>query len=249
MADDYRAKLERERRFYTEQGFRHDHPLNSRLFYSRERNAFAYAQARRRVAEVLPRVDSLLVAPIGTGSDLPYVKPLARRISGVDISPEAVAEIVDSDVDARVGDMLQLPYDDETFDAALVSLFFHHYGRQGFDPFLREIRRVLRSGGTFVTLEPSALHPTWWVAWLLRRLVGNISGTVADERPLRPKILVAALDHAGFEQIEVEAAAFPHPRMPVPAARLINGVAPPLVRLPLVKQLAWTFVARARKPG
>jgi hypothetical protein len=53
----------------------------------------------------------------------------------------------------------------------------------------------------------------------------------------------------GFADVQVEAAAFPHPRTPVPLARAINRVAPALVRLPLVKHLAWTFVARARKPG
>jgi SAM-dependent methyltransferase len=246
---DHEAKLERERSWYTEPAFRAGHPLNARLFYSRERNAFNYVEARRRLAALLGPVDELLVAPIGGGTDLPYLRPLAARIAGIDIVPEAVEAIADPDVEARVGDMLALPYADESFDAVAVSLFFHHYFRQGYEPYLVEIRRVLRPGGLLVTLEPSALHPGWWLSWALRRVVGNISGAVADERPIRASQLVAAMRMTGFADVQVEAAAFPHPRTPVPLARAINRVAPALVRLPLVKHLAWTFVARARKPG
>ncbi len=246
---EHRAKVERERRWYTEPAFRAGHPLNARLFYSPERNAFNYIEPRRRLAALLGPVDELLVAPIGRGADLPYLKAVASRITGIDIVPEAVAAIDDPDVDTRVGDMLDLPYPDARFDAVAVSLFFHHYVRQGYGPYVDEIRRVLRPGGVLVALEPSAFHPTWWLSWTLRRIVGDITGAVEDERPIRPAQLVAAIRRAGLVDVRVEAASFPHPRTPVPVARAINRVAPPFTRVPVVKQLAWTFVVRARKPG
>ena len=247
--DSHEAKLEREQQWYAEPGFRADHPLNSRLLYSRERNAFNYREARRRLGALLGPAGDLLIAPVGRGTDLPYLKPLASRIAGIDVAAEAVAGIDDPDVGAVVGDMLALPYEDESFDAVAVSLFFHHYVNQGYDPYLRELRRVLRPGGVLVTLEPSALHPTWWLSWTLRQVVGNVSGTVADERPIRASQLAKAMRRAGFADVHVEAAAFPHPRTPVPLARAINRAAPAFVRIPVVKHLAWTFVARARKPG
>lgn len=249
MRGRHDAKVEREREWYADPGFKCDHPLNSRLFYSDSRNAFAYAEARGRMASLLAPVGDLLVAPIGRGRDLPYLKPLARRIHGIDVSAEAVAEIDDPGVDAQVGDMLELPYADESFDAAAVSLFFHHYANEGYDAYVRELARVLRGGGTLVTLEPSALHPVWWISWTLRKVVGNVSGTVEDERPIAPESVVDALRRAGFVDVRLEAAAFAHPRTPVPVARVVNALGRPLARVPGVKQLAWTFVVRATKPG
>jgi SAM-dependent methyltransferase len=243
------AKVERERDWYAEHGFKRDHPLNSRLFFSDDRNAFAYAEARRRMASLLEPVGDLLVAPIGRGRDLPYLKPLAPRVYGIDVSAEAVAEIDDPAVEAQVGDMLDLPYPDESFDAVAVSLFFHHYANEGYDPYVREIARVLRPGGTLVTLEPSSLHPVWWVSWTLRKVVGNVSGTVEDERPIAPGSVVAALRRAGFEDVHLEAAAFSHPRTPLPVARALNAIGRPFARVPGVQQLAWTFVVRATKPA
>jgi SAM-dependent methyltransferase len=249
MASGHHAKVERERDWYAEHGFRHDHPLNSRLFFSEERNAFAYAAARRRLASLLEPVGDLLIAPIGRGNDLPYLQPLARRLAGIDVSAEAVAFVCDPEIDARVGDMLELPYPDESFDAVAVPLFFHHYVTEGYDPYVREIARVLRPGGVLVTLEPSALHPVWWISWALRRVVGNISGTVEDERPIRAHGLIAAFQRVGFGDLHLEAAAFSHPRTPRPVARAVNCVTRPLARVPGVNQLAWTFVVRATKPA
>ena len=49
--------------------------------------------------------------------------------------------------DYKMGDMLELPYADESFDAILCYLVINHTDTAGVKKVLSEIRRVLRSGG------------------------------------------------------------------------------------------------------
>jgi SAM-dependent methyltransferase len=84
----------------------------------------------------------------------------ARRIevTGVDISPASVA-IRDEDPWLAynvVGDMEDLPFDEERFDSALFVAALHHVP----DPLpaLREALRVLRPGGQLFAFEPMSLR-------------------------------------------------------------------------------------------
>ena len=254
--DRYEDKLQRERQWYTQPAFQAKHFLNSRLFYSPERNAFNYVFPKRQLAQFVAETcsagglskPSVLIAPIGAGNDVQYFSDLAGSISGVDISEEAIGRIRDGRVEKFVGDMRNMAmFAQSQFDVVAIPLFFHHFVSFGFDGFLREAHRVLRPGGHLFSLEPNILHPVSWITWGARKVVGNITGNVDDERPLNPLELARAMKRCGFRNVQVRGASFSHNRVPIWMARTINVVTLPLNRFPVVKYLAWMCVFYGQK--
>jgi SAM-dependent methyltransferase len=254
---EYDEKIKREREWYTHGKFNRKHILNSRLFYSQERNNFNYIFPRCQFAKQIHigiqsnKNDnpSILIAPIGSGGDLPYIIPLSSRICGIDISPEAIDTIKKLGIEAYVGDINKMSmFQDDQFDIVLMPLFFHHVRQFGFEQFLKECFRVLKPGGFIFSLEPSSWHPMAWVSWVLRKIVGNITGLVEDEAPFPPRVLSQAMKQTGFRNVEVLGASFCHNRIPIPLAKVTNFLTYPLLKIPIVNNLAWMCIFSGRKP-
>ena len=252
----YEDKLQREREWYTNHGFRQDHVLNSRLFWSERRNSFNYVFPKNRLASLIRQAmrrsglanPRMLVAPVGSGDDLKYLTPLSTDIAGIDISAEAVGQIQEPAVARHVGDMKHMTmFPDGHFDMVVVPLFFHHYMKYGVGEFLRELHRVLKPGGHLFSLEPSILNPVSCAARLIKRFVGNISGHLEDEAPFVPTRLAAAMRECGFRDVRVCGASFTHCRTPIFLARIHNVLTFPLLKVPPLKYFAWQCLFYGRK--
>ena len=254
--DGYEEKLEREKQWYAQASFQKEHILNSRMFYSYERVKFNHSFPKRRLSQLIGQViecyslmdPSILIAPLGVGDDIRYVSHLSDNISGIDLFPGAIDKVADSTIDTYVGDMKNMTmFSDEQFDIVMVPLFFHHFVKYGFDDFLREAYRVLKPGGHFFSLEPSSLNPLSMLAWVARKIFGNITGTVEDERPFNPIKLSDAMMRCGFCDVHVLGASFTHSRVPIWLAKVSNVVTSPFLTFPIVKYLAWLCIFYGRK--
>lgn len=254
--DNYEDKLNREREFHTQSAFQAKHLLNSRLFYSPERNAFNYVFPKKRLALCIGEImkanrlnkPSVLLAPIGTGNDIQYIRHLSGNITGIDISQEAIDKITDHSIEKYVGDMKSMTmFPANRFDIVVVSLFFHHFVRYGFDPFLAELYRVLKPNGHFFSLEPSSLHPTSWVTRGVKWMVGNITNQVEEEVAFYPLKLSNAMKQCGLNDVQVIGASFSHNRIPTWISYVNNVVTLPLLKLPFVKYFAWMCLFHGRK--
>jgi SAM-dependent methyltransferase len=254
---EYDEKLRREKEWYEPGGFQANHFLNSRFFHSPERVAlsvgFCKTQFAKRIREVLAddhlANPLMLVAPTGSGNDLPYLLPLSRRIVGVDISQAAMDAIPDGRLEKHVGDIKNMAmFPDGQFDLVIMSNFFHHFLGFGFDEFLKEARRVLRPRGHFFAFEPNILHPFSMAAWVGKKVFGNITGCVEDESPFRPGRLITALKRCRFEAVAFSAANYAHHRMPVPLTRLVLATTGPLLRAPVIKHFGSDCIFYGRKP-
>jgi len=116
---------------------------------------FRFSNWRRRVWEKVtgPRV---LEVGIGTGKNLPYY-PKGLDIVGVDISERMLERASRRAVELGIRvnlqwmDVQSLAFEDSSFDTAISTFVFCSVP----DPLrgLREVRRVLRSGGRAVFLE------------------------------------------------------------------------------------------------
>ena len=86
---------------------------------------------------------------------------LGVEVVGIDQSEAMVAEQRAKGIDARVGDVQQLPFAEGEFDVAVAAWMLYHV--PDLDRGLAELGRVLRAGGRLVavTNAPDSLHELW----------------------------------------------------------------------------------------
>ena len=110
---------------------------------------------RRRAAEAAVRAgDRVLDAACGTGDlAIADLRAGAGKVTGLDFSPKMLerARTKHTSIEWLQGDMLALPFADETFDAATVGFGVRNV--ENLELGLRELRRVLRPGGRVAILE------------------------------------------------------------------------------------------------
>jgi SAM-dependent methyltransferase len=103
-------------------------------------------------------------------------RELGAEVVAVDNSPRMVELARERGVDARVGDVQELPFADAAFDCVVAAWMLYHV--PDLDRGLAEIARVLRAGGRLVAVTNSELHLDE-----IRRLAGvDMRGQVAFSR-------------------------------------------------------------------
>jgi demethylmenaquinone methyltransferase/2-methoxy-6-polyprenyl-1,4-benzoquinol methylase len=123
---------------------------------------------RKRVARLALAADAgghprVLDVATGTG-DLAFAmaKAGAAEVVGLDFSAEMIAAATKKEagrpgnVRFVVGDAMQLPFEDGTFDACTVS--FGLRNMPDYDAAIASMARILRPGGQFICLEMTPLH-------------------------------------------------------------------------------------------
>jgi ubiquinone/menaquinone biosynthesis C-methylase UbiE len=125
-----------------------------------------------------------LVLDVGCGPSLPYTKPADTFVIGLEASYESIR--ANRGVDLRVyGSALQVPMSDRSVDMVLAFYAVHHMtGRTMADnvlrleQVLRELGRVVKSGGELLVFEVSPWRP----AWLAERLLWNTAKRALGKR-------------------------------------------------------------------
>jgi len=143
--------------------------------------------------------DLVLDVATGTGNTALALAPHARRVVGLDLTPEMLAQARRiaaergiENVNWVIGDASHLPFADETFDLYVVRAAPHHFHE--FDEFLEEAFRVLKPGrdAAFIDCAPpmparDVLHEVEF-----RRDPSHVKSLTVDEWAVR-------LGNAGFE--------------------------------------------------
>jgi len=206
-------------RFYIDSGHWTSHPI----FASRERHWVNVEIEKIRFYGFLAKYirhepfyghAKILLAPVGSGFEIKYLQGLYSEIHGIDISPEAIS-MCPREIITKEGDILSSGYEDEAFNVVICPLFLHHVHKVGFKPFLYEYYRILKGGGVLAIEEPSILFPLSWLAIFLRKLMGNVTGLVPDEKPVYPPSITKVLKEVGFTNIRIRGLHFNHVRFPV----------------------------------
>jgi SAM-dependent methyltransferase len=83
-------------------------------------------------------------------------KELGAEVSFLDISPRMVELARERGVDAQVGDVQALPFEDGVFDTVVAAWMLYHV--PDLDRGLAELARVLRPGGALIAVTNSILH-------------------------------------------------------------------------------------------
>ena len=154
--------------------------------------------ARRFLAERLPVREggSVLDICTGTATLLSYLLPRVGRdghVVGVDFSMGMLGVARGKTTDLERVDLVEadagsLPFAPATFDAVTCSHAFYELKGEGKEGALREVRRVLRSGGAFLMMEHDApANPLVRALYYLRLTVvgaGKAIGCLRCEREI-----------------------------------------------------------------
>jgi len=112
----------------------------------------AWDEALAAIAEARPQ----RVLDAGCGDGLFARVIAAPEVIGIDSAPAMVARARERGIDARLGDIQDLPFDDDEFDVVVCNWTLYHL--QDLNSGLREIARVLRPEGCFVGIYNRKQH-------------------------------------------------------------------------------------------
>jgi SAM-dependent methyltransferase len=113
-----------------------------------------YPRFEEVLREAIPPGSGVLDAGCGSGRVFRYQLAPGCRVVGVDLGADLSGNPNLSD--ALRGDLTRLPFEDASFDAVLASHVMEHLPHP--EAAVKEIARVLRSGGRFLLLTPNRFH-------------------------------------------------------------------------------------------
>lgn len=163
-----------------------------------------------------------------SGGLYPQLRRRALRMAAADLSPRVVREVTARlpDIDARVADVRQLPFDDGEFDLIVSNSTLDHFpARADIGRALTELGRVLSADGRLVITLDNLANPVVALRAALPRAPLRRLGLVAYPVgvTLGPRGLRRMLERSGYELLE--STAIMHvPRLPAVAlARHLDG--------------------------
>jgi len=208
-------------------------------------------RAERRAQYLIKLADiksgrRILEVGCGTGIYTEKLVKTGAEIIAIDLSPDLLAKARSKIV--NVGfletDLENLPFSDQNFDAVVGVSILHHVN---VEKALKEIKRVLKSGGSIVFSEPNMLNPQIFaerkINWL-RKAMGDSPNETAFFRWR----LARALRNVGFSEIRVKPFDFLHPLTPKPFIKIVERLGFAIENIPLLKEFAGSLLITATRP-
>jgi SAM-dependent methyltransferase len=128
------------------------------------------------------------VLDIGCGEGKLLKKDRAR-IFGVDINPSSVEKLVKEGLNAKLGDVSALPYENSFFDVVHSSNLIEHLSPEEARMMFMESKRVLKPGGRMILITP------------MPRTVWNTFGHIKPYPPAAIKKLFRKVSLESFESV------------------------------------------------
>ncbi|MFA6406322.1 MAG: class I SAM-dependent methyltransferase, partial [Patescibacteria group bacterium] len=150
--------------------------LHERKFIWQTRDPFVGTREKELLTPLLDVLDKIrlgkggpltvLESGCGEGVNIALLKKfIESQVSdafvGIDPIESAILTAQSHGVDARIGDGLSLPFEDNTYDVVFCRDVLHHLADDvARKRFVDEMKRVARPGGVVVIIEPNPYNPT-----------------------------------------------------------------------------------------
>ena len=168
-------------------------------------------------ASCLPQIKDTRLLDLGCGTGLElnyYFKTVpSAKITGIDLAPGMLDELrhkfPDKPLNLVLGSYFDVPFDENTYDAAVSVESLHHFTQEEKMPLYRKLRKSLKQGGYFILTDyfaPSEEEERFYRAELLRlKKEQNIADDVFYhyDTPLTVEHEKEALLYAGFSSVSV----------------------------------------------
>lgn len=128
-----------------------------------------------RIEEALGDARTILNVGAGTGS----YEPAGREVTAVEPSAEMIAQRPAGSARIIQASAEDLPFDDDSFDAAMAIISDHHWGDR--EAGLRELRRVARGRVLLLNADPAQAGRFWLTRDYLDNLDGLITSRYREE--------------------------------------------------------------------
>lgn len=157
-----------------------------------------YAKTRRQDPAIAARIEAALgdaATVVNVGAGAGSYEPAGRQVVAVEPSSEMIAQRPSDAAPVVQAGAEALPFDDDSFDAAMAVLTVHHW--HDLDAGLDEMRRVARRRVVLVTFDPAPLRDLWFVRDYFPAIVGLHAERLGSET------LAAKLPAAGVHRVPV----------------------------------------------
>lgn len=200
-----------------------------------------------------------LILDDGCGAGLTFDGMADKDVIGIDISPNAV-RLAGKRIDrVLVGDGMQIPFGDETFDTVIARGMLHHL--PDYEKGIQEIWRVLRPGGQVIATDPNKTLLSTVPRAIAYKILRNKLFSDDHQNLCRQKVIAGFSRHFQIEDVSFRGylaypIAFPDVvnwfRF-VPARNIVFEVLMAmdeiLSAIPLIRSYGWIILVRARKEG
>jgi len=154
-----------------------------------DRIGVGYGNIRRADPRIGARIEAALddartVVNVGAGSG--SYEPSDREVTAVEPSAEMIGQRPQRAAPVVQASAESLPFDDDSFDAALAVLTAHHWGDP--DSGLGEMLRVARDRIVIVTFDSVALEDLWIAADYFPEMLGLKRSSGASSRDMLEKL-------------------------------------------------------------
>lgn len=194
----------------------------------------------------------------GIGDTEVLLAPHVAHLTAVDLSPAAISEAQKTtearglaNVEFIAGAWQNAAFEERPFDAVIAIFFLHHLPDADLAAFPKQIARLLRPGGVFYGLDPSARRLAGFLGQILvPKLMAKYQ--TEDERQLLPRSTAEPFRDAGFT---ASTGWFDFTSTPLAgllpswgagyrAARVLDEA---LTRIPLLREVSSNFELIARR--